>query len=58
MKLFLEQETGVGEARTISKIKEVSGKAEAVTDKTLNKCFLHTCFHDEKKQKPCKREVI
>jgi len=63
VKLFLEEETGTGNEKIISTIKEVADKAEAIKDKTLNKCFFHTCYHDEQKDKnsscrPCKREAI
>ena len=59
MKLFLEMETEKENELTISKIKEVKDKAEAIKDKPIGKkCFMHTCYHDEKTNRPCKREVI
>lgn len=59
MKLFLEEESELADgSKTISKIKEVVDKEEAKKDKTLKKCFLHTCYHDEGNNRPCKREVI
>jgi hypothetical protein len=61
MKLYLEEETGIGETLKISKIKEVNSKADAIKDKTGNKCYLHTCYHDDPKNgqcRPCKREDI
>jgi len=62
MKLYLEEETGTGETLAISKIKEVVDKAEAIKDKTGNKCYLHICNHDKMDKYgnylPCKREVI
>ena len=63
MKLFLEteteKETEFGTEKSISTIKEVSTKADAIKDKPIGKkCFMHTCYHDEKNNKPCKREVI
>ena len=62
MKLFLEEETEKEGKTTISKIKEVKDKAEAIKDKTANKCFFHTCYHDEPDKnnqcRPCTREAI
>jgi hypothetical protein len=59
MKLFLEMETEKENDLTISKIKEVANKMEAIKDKPIGKkCFLHICYHDEKNPKPCKWEAI
>jgi hypothetical protein len=58
MKLFLEQETEKDGDATISKLKEVKDKAEAIKGKTAKKCYMHTCYHDEGNNRPCKREVI
>ena len=58
MKLFLEQETEKDGDKSISTIKEVLSKAQAIKDKTASKCYLHTCFHDENKGRPCKREAL
>ena len=67
MKLFLEteteKETEFGTEKSISTIKEVSTKADAIKDKPIGKkCYLHICNHDKKDKSgnylPCKREVI
>ena len=66
MKLFLEEETekeiDKKTIKTISVIKEVANKAEAIKDKTLNKCYLHVCYHDKPGKhgqcRPCKREAL
>ena len=55
MKLILEEEItekvdGV-DTVTRKENKEVTDKAEAIKDKTTNKCFLHKCYHDEKDSK-------
>ena len=60
MKLFLEKETGQGEDKIISKVKEVNDMAQAMRDKGSGKHFLHYCYHgdllaDGKSVKPCKR---
>jgi hypothetical protein len=62
MKLFLEEEIseekdGVQETTT-KVIKEVNDTAEAISKKTLNKCFVHTCYHDEGRNRPCTRRLI
>ena len=54
MKIFLEEQTAEG----ISKIKEVTDLAQAVKDKTANKCFIHKCRHDENPPKACERIEI
>jgi len=53
MKLYLEEETGTGEDKTISKIKEVQSKSEGKKGQ-----YVHTCYHDEGNGRPCKREVL
>ena len=58
MKLFLEEETGTGENKTISILKTVKDKAEAIKDKTINTCYIHYCYHDEERPRPCKRERV
>ena len=61
MKLYLEEETGAGETLTISKLKEVNSKEDAIKAKTANKCYLHICHHDTPKNgqcRPCIREEL
>lgn len=61
--LILEKETGTGEDKIISKVKEVSDMKQAVKDKGTGKNYLHYCHHDKfladgKSYKPCRRMVI
>lgn len=58
MKLFLEEETEIAGRKRIIIIKEVSDKSQAIKDKTLKKCYLHKCFHDDDINKSCIREAI
>jgi len=62
MKLFLEEEKEIDKVKTIVQIKEVTSMTAAIKDKTANKCFLHTCYHDKPDKngscKPCIREAI
>lgn len=63
MKLILEEETGTGENRIISKVKEVTSKQQAINDKRPGrKSFIHYCYHDKEiarnQYKPCKREEL
>lgn len=63
MKLFLEEdedyidEEGKADKR-IKFVKEVKDKEEAIKDKKKNKSYLHRCYHDEKHNRPCKREIL
>ena len=58
MKLFLEEETEKDGDKTISILKEVLTKEQASKDKTAKKCYVHSCYHDEKDMRPCKREAL
>ena len=53
MKLFLEEETGIGDEKTISIIKEITKIDEAVKGS-----IIHKCYHDEGNGRPCRREII
>jgi len=50
MKLILEEEQIIDGEKTIKKIKEISKEDEAVKGQ-----FIHKCYHDEGKGRPCKR---
>ena len=58
MKFFLEEEVEVDGEKTTQKVKEVVDEVQAVKDKTLKKCFIHTCYHDEGRGRPCKRREL
>ena len=58
MKLFLEEEVEENGEKSIIIVKSVKDISEAIKAKTLNKCFLHKCRHDEDPQGPCSREEI
>ena len=50
MKIILEEETGEGEDKTISKIKEISDIKEAKKGQ-----FVHYCYHDDEHPRACRR---
>lgn len=59
MKLFLEEEQGKEENKTIVKVQELSSKAQSIALKDSQKVqFVHTCYHDDFPVKACKREVL
>lgn len=50
MILLLEEETGTGDDKTISKIKEIQSKSEGKKGQ-----YIHYHYHDETPFRPCRR---
>lgn len=60
MKLFLEEEQeDEDKNKIIVKIQEISKEDSPSSFKEIGeKRYIHTCYHDEKNPRPCKREAI